>query len=95
MAASYVNRILSHQTVDGEPTQLLLGNLIRQYQLLQDAKKHLDPKDRNVASLYEDELLQLREILPATNNILSMRDFWTKASRLVVTRNDLVRKLQS
>ena len=97
IVANFAQKILSGQYGSVDASQQLVGNLIRQSQLLDDAQAHLpsDKRTQELVSLYKDQLLKVRLIIPNTTSVTTMAEFWTDTSHLLVTRNRLVTALKS
>lgn len=95
IAANYVQAIMSEQPSNGESVKLLTSNLLRQAQTLRDASRHLPLQDQSLVAAYNNLLLELNDDLPKTSSILTMREFWEDASKIIVARNELIRKLQN
>lgn len=97
IVANFAQKILGGQDGGGDASQLLVGNLIRQSQLLDDAQAHLshDKETQALVGLYKDQLLMVRLVIPKTTSVLTMSEFWADTSHLLVTRNKLVTALKS
>jgi hypothetical protein len=93
--AYYVQFIINERPVADEAVQQVNYNIIKQRQLLQDVSKYLSPQDKHLVKDYGDLLLQFRDAIPASTDVLHMQKFWEDASKLFVIRNELIQKLQS
>lgn len=95
VVANYVHHILVDGHPNEEATQRLLENIIRQVELLKDAEGALTPDDMLLAERYKADLLSFRAVISASNSVLNMKDFWEKASKASVSRNELLRRMPS
>jgi len=92
---AFVQAVINGKDTHGEVSQRIYSNLIKQAQFLQDAEKNLDPQDRHLVTEYNELLKSFQETVPQSDSVLKMQDFWNKTSQILVTRNTIIRKLQS
>lgn len=92
--AAFVQALLHGQDVNGEPSQRIYSSLIKQSQYLLDAEKNLPSNDRHLVREYQALLLKFHEIVPQSTTVLDMQEFWNTASRILVLRNEIIRRLE-
>lgn len=95
VVANYVQSALSNNKIDSGATQQIISNIVRQNDLLDEASAQLAPQDRHIAKEYRHLLGEFREVIPLSDSVLHLKTFWEDASRILVVRNELIRKLQS
>jgi hypothetical protein len=95
VVANYVQSALGGNKVASEAAQRVISNIVRQNDLLDGVANQLMPQDRHLAKEYRHLLGDFRDIIPGSDSVLHLRVFWEDASRILVVRNELIRKLQS
>jgi hypothetical protein len=93
--AYYVRFIVNEKPVADEAVHQVNSNITKQRQLLRDVSKYLSPSDQYLIKDYGNLLLQFEGAIPSSTDVTHMRGFWESASKLLVTRNAIIQKLQS
>lgn len=95
LVARYVHALVEDKKVDPNSRQALIANLIRQKQLIEAVSEHLPGSEKPRLREYIQALEDMNDIIPKSDDVLQMRDFWEDASRIVTIRQEIERKLRS
>lgn len=94
-ASAFSAEMFAEQRVSAETRSRLIENLNEQYARVRRIEPFLPPETKELAETYKHRLLEMATAVDNTEDILSMQDFWSSASDLLVARNRLNDSLQS
>jgi len=93
--ASYVNYILVDGKPDPQALNQLVQVLVQQYEEVGDTIPYLPSKDLAAVNSYKDELVQMRSVLPASNDVVDLKPFWETVSKILVLQHQINEDLPS
>lgn len=88
-AASFAFQVSETKHATSNSKKILIENLNDQYAKINLVEKLLPQSDAITVENYRNAIMHMEEVVNGTNDILEMGPFWTAASRLLVSRNQL------
>lgn len=94
-ATAFSTEMFAENSVSTATRSRLLENLNDQIAKLRMIEPVAPLSAKQELEDYRVKVVEMTKVIARTNDILSMRDFWSRASDLTVARNTLNRKLQA
>lgn len=93
-ANSYITAILDGTTEVAERRNLLIGNILAQDAAVDVSRNILNETIQPQVVAYREALRNMKAAVEKTTDVVTMGQFWTAASDLLVARNNLLEALE-
>lgn len=91
--SAFATEMLTDKSVSTQTRSKLIENLNDQISRLESVDSLIPSSAKNAESQYRASILDMVRAVNKANDMMSMKDFWSAASKLLVSRNRLDQKL--
>lgn len=92
-AANYVSAVIAGKGLP-KSEEALIENVMRQHSAIELSKSIYMPETISYAREYQSALAAFNSIIPKSNDVMRMGQFWQAASRVLVSRDAFLKALE-